>query len=196
MLLVDIHGILAVGARGAAPIEEAASGTIAEAGLLVEVAENTGAAATPLDAAVSPTVGTRAAITETILPSHVRSDSLRGCFLFFVSSCCLQTSGDPNTHPRSKMVPPRYRRNSHTPVQGARVLFPIIHTLRKEIFVLLLGTTKGGGSVHCTILVGLSVPLLPQENSISWNFVFSPMVLYVSNIILYYDRSYLQQIRR
>jgi hypothetical protein len=35
---------------------------------------------------------------------------------------------------------------------------------------------EGGGSVHCTILVGLSVPLLPQENSISWNFVFSPMV--------------------
>jgi hypothetical protein len=34
----------------------------------VYVAENTG---TPLNAAVSPTVRTRAAIEETILPSHV-----------------------------------------------------------------------------------------------------------------------------
>jgi len=43
----------------------------------------------------------------------------------------------------------------------------------------------------------LSVPLLPQENSISWNFVFSPMVRYRTYLILfYYDRSYLQQIRR
>ena len=71
MLFVDIHGILAGGARAAASVEEAASGTVAKAGLLVEVTENTGAAETPLDAAVYPTVRTRAAIAEAILPSHV-----------------------------------------------------------------------------------------------------------------------------
>jgi len=70
IFLVDVHSQLAGGARVAAKVEKAALGTPAEAGLLVEVAKNTGAAETPLNAAVAPAVGAGAAPKETRIPRH------------------------------------------------------------------------------------------------------------------------------
>ena len=70
IFLVGVHGQLAGGAWSAAIVEKAALGTAAEAGLLVEVAKNAGAAETPLNAAVAPAVGAGAALKETIIPRH------------------------------------------------------------------------------------------------------------------------------
>lgn len=68
ILLVDVNGQLAGGARGEEEVENAAWGTFAQTGLLVDVTVNTARAAVPLNAALGAAVGAGAAFEETRIP--------------------------------------------------------------------------------------------------------------------------------
>jgi hypothetical protein len=77
ILLVDVNGQLAGGARGEEEVEYAAWGTFTQTGLLVDVTINTARAAVPLNAALGAAVGAGAAFEETRIPRrHMNIDVL------------------------------------------------------------------------------------------------------------------------